>query len=99
MHLEALIWEILGSELRRDDHTAGPAGRPEDDSRREAAVRLLDATLAALAATGHLLAVAELVLREQRDRLVIPVDQCAGRQAVDASQHTTAGRQRINLTY
>lgn len=95
MPVDELIWEALGSELGRDDHADDPAGRPGDESRREAAVRLLDAALAALAATGHLVTVAELVLRQQRDHLATPAHPDSG----DPAPRPAAGHQRIDLTY
>ena len=85
MPVDELIWDVLGTRL--DPGEDGPPG----SSRREAAVQLLDAALAALAATGHLVSVAELVLRQQRDRLATPAD--------DSTPNPAGDRRPIDLTY
>jgi len=85
MPVDELIWDVLGTRL-----DPGEDG-PPDSSRREAAVQLLDAALAALAATGHLVSVAELVLHQQRDRLAAP--------AGDSTPNPAGDRRPIDLTY
>jgi hypothetical protein len=90
------IWELLSDHARRDDEPArdDPAW---SNVKRESAARLLEAAAGVLAATRHLVTVAEEIVEEQRDRIVAgseprPVDEA---QPAEPQRR----RERIDLTY
>jgi len=93
---DGTIWELLASRAESDGETT-----PRDvvwlGVKRESAVRLLDAAAGVLTATRHLVAVAEEIVREQRDRLVArTADRIADDEAPAPDSHR---RERIDLTY
>lgn len=92
------VWALLADHLGGGDaRAAGTQPGPATAARREAAVRLLDAAAGVLVATGHLVAVAEEVVRAQRDRLA--TDAAGGASATDGAEPGHGARQRIDITY
>jgi hypothetical protein len=90
------IWELLSDHARQVDEPARD-NRAWSNVKRESAARLLEAAAGVLAATRHLVTVAEEVVEEQRDRIVAggeprPVDEP---QPAEPQRR----RERIDLTY
>lgn len=91
-----MVDEVLAEHLLEPGDPGGPDG-VWDEARREAATRLLDAAIGALAATGQLVSVAEDVLRDQRDRLA--ADRPPDHRRPPATKAPPAARHRIDLSY
>ncbi|HZO67302.1 MAG TPA: hypothetical protein VFB74_20060 [Kribbellaceae bacterium] len=99
MSLDEDLYELLGEQSEHVDAFVPPDWR-WDAARRETATRMLDATAGVLAATGRLIAVAEELVRDQRDRLA-----CEPPTAGDTDprrrpdDRAAPGRRRIDLSY
>lgn len=98
MSVDEVLDELLGEQFEGAANPFEPTGRQWDDARREATTRMLDAAIGALAATGHLVAVAEEVLRDQRDRLA-PDPPTGGGPTPAPPAPWATGRHRIDLSY
>jgi hypothetical protein len=99
MSLDEDLCELLGEQSEHADAFVPPDWR-WDAARRETATRMLDATAGVLAATGRLIAVAEELVRDQRDRLASepPTAGDAGLH-LRPDDRAATGRRRIDLSY
>jgi hypothetical protein len=96
MPVDEVLWAVLGERLATGDGDRRGPPPSWDESSRDAAIRVLDAGIAAMAATAHFATVAEELLRDRRDRLAPGPPTEHGEPEAGAPPRPAG---RIDLTY